>query len=221
MHLSALEAGCSRRQHAPTASRRPPWPAPTSRSWILKTPSLPRTRRRPAPRHSITWRVTPNRWRAPCAAHQRTRHSDGHFRPGRAARIKGCPDFLVLPKTETAGHLQILDRLLTAAGKDARLIGLIESARGLAALKTIAAAIPRLVGLMLGAADMAADLGAATARLRPWPADRSLCSRRPDADRCAFLRHSRRRRAEAGGHRRSGVRLPRQGRDPPRSNSGD
>src|SRR5580693_8857045 len=29
------------------------------------------------------------------------------------------PDFLVLPKTETAGHLQILDRLLTAAGKDA------------------------------------------------------------------------------------------------------
>ncbi len=40
-------------------------------------------------------------------------------------------DFLVLPKTETAGHLQILDRLLTAVGKDTRLIGLIESARGL------------------------------------------------------------------------------------------
>src|SRR5271154_5299557 len=29
-----------------------------------------------------------------------------------------APDFLVLPKTETVGHLQILDRLLTAAGKD-------------------------------------------------------------------------------------------------------
>jgi (S)-citramalyl-CoA lyase len=71
------------------------------------------------------------------------------------------PDFLVLPKTETAGHLQILDRLLTTAGKDTRLIGLIESARGLAAVEAIASATPRLVGLMLGAADMAADLGAA------------------------------------------------------------
>src|SRR5271165_4040161 len=73
------------------------------------------------------------------------------------------PDFLVLPKTETAGHLQILDRLLTAAGKAARLIGLIESARGLVAAEAIATATPRLTGLMFGAADMAADLGAATA----------------------------------------------------------
>jgi (S)-citramalyl-CoA lyase len=76
---------------------------------------------------------------------------------------RAAPDFLVLPKTETAGHLQILDRLLTAAGKDTRLIGLIESARGLAALESIAAATPRLAGLMLGAADMAADLATATA----------------------------------------------------------
>jgi (S)-citramalyl-CoA lyase len=74
---------------------------------------------------------------------------------------KAAPDFLVLPKTETAGHLQILDRLLTSAGKDARLIGLIESARGLADVEAIAGATPRLAGLMLGAADMAADLGAA------------------------------------------------------------
>src|SRR3984957_604219 len=73
------------------------------------------------------------------------------------------PDYLVLPKTESTGHLQILDRLLTAAGKDTRLIGLIESARGLAAVEAIATATPRLTGLMLGAADMAADLGSATA----------------------------------------------------------
>src|SRR5271168_946327 len=76
---------------------------------------------------------------------------------------KAAPDFLVLPKTETAGHLQILDRLLTAVGKDTRLVGLIESARGLAAVDAIATATPRLAGLMLGAADMAADIGAATA----------------------------------------------------------
>jgi (S)-citramalyl-CoA lyase len=76
---------------------------------------------------------------------------------------KAALDFLVLPKTETAGHLEILDRLLTAGGKATRLIGLIESARGLAAVETIATATLRLAGLMLGAADMAADLGATVA----------------------------------------------------------
>ena len=77
---------------------------------------------------------------------------------------KADPDFILLPKTETAGHLVVLDRLLTASGKAARLVGLIESARGLWRLEEIAAATPRLFGLMLGAADMAADLGAAVAR---------------------------------------------------------
>ena len=75
---------------------------------------------------------------------------------------RAAPDFLVLPKTETAGHLQILDRVLASVGKPTRLIGLIESARGLTAVEAIASATPRLAGLMLGAADMAADLGAAT-----------------------------------------------------------
>ena len=76
---------------------------------------------------------------------------------------KAAPDFIVLPKTESAGHVLILDRLLAASGKTARLVGLIESARGISRVEEIAAATPRLSGLMLGAADMAADLGAATA----------------------------------------------------------
>ena len=75
---------------------------------------------------------------------------------------KAGPDFIVLPKADTAGHLLILDRLLTTANKNARLVGIIESARGLSRLEEIASATPRLFGLMLGAADMAADLGAAT-----------------------------------------------------------
>ena len=54
-----------------------------------------------------------------------------------------APDYLVLPKTETAGHLQILDRLLTACRRDTKLVGIVESARGLAALESIAAATPR------------------------------------------------------------------------------
>ena len=73
------------------------------------------------------------------------------------------PDYLVLPKTESAAHLQILDRLLAEAGNTTRLVALIESAQGLAACEAIAASTPRLEALMFGAADMSADLGAATA----------------------------------------------------------
>jgi (S)-citramalyl-CoA lyase len=73
------------------------------------------------------------------------------------------PDYLVLPKTESAAHLQILDHLLAEAGKVTRLVALIESAQGLAACEAIAAATPRLEALLFGAADMSADLGAATA----------------------------------------------------------
>jgi (S)-citramalyl-CoA lyase len=76
---------------------------------------------------------------------------------------KATPHFLVLPKTDSVGHLQILDRLLSAAGKDTRLVGLIESAQGLAAVEAIASATSRLAGLILGGADMAADLGAVAA----------------------------------------------------------
>jgi len=74
-----------------------------------------------------------------------------------------CPDYLVLPKTESAAHLQILDRLLAEAGKATRLVALIESANGLGASEAIAASTPRLEALLFGAADMSADLGAGTA----------------------------------------------------------
>lgn len=70
-----------------------------------------------------------------------------------------APDFLVLPKTESATHLHILDRLLSTRAFDTLLVGLVESARGLQAANAIATATPRLHGLMLGTADLAADLG--------------------------------------------------------------
>lgn len=69
------------------------------------------------------------------------------------------PQIVVLPKTESATHLHLLDRLLCEGGSESRLIALIESARGLQAMSEIAAATPRLAALMLGAADLAADLG--------------------------------------------------------------
>lgn len=70
------------------------------------------------------------------------------------------PIFLVVPKADSVGHLSILDRLLTRAGKKTQLIAQIESAQGLAHAEEIAASTPRLAGLMFGTADMAADLGA-------------------------------------------------------------
>jgi (S)-citramalyl-CoA lyase len=73
------------------------------------------------------------------------------------------PDYLILPKTESPAHLQILDRLLADASKATCLVALIESAQGLAASEAIAAATPRLEALLFGAADMSADLGAGTA----------------------------------------------------------
>ncbi|CAI0723620.1 itaconate degradation C-C-lyase RipC [Serratia entomophila] len=72
-----------------------------------------------------------------------------------------APDFLVLPKAESAAHIQIVEKLLAEAKVSSRLVALIESARGLAAVEQIAAASPRLYGLLFGAADMAADLGTA------------------------------------------------------------
>lgn len=69
------------------------------------------------------------------------------------------PDFILLPKTDSAAHLQLLDRILTENGHFTLLIGLIESAAALARLDEIAHATPRLAALMLGAADLAADLG--------------------------------------------------------------
>jgi len=70
------------------------------------------------------------------------------------------PPYLVVPKIDSPGHLHILDRLLTSAGKNTRLVAQIESAQGLAQAESIATATPRLAGLMFGTADMAADLGA-------------------------------------------------------------
>jgi (S)-citramalyl-CoA lyase len=75
---------------------------------------------------------------------------------------QAAPDFLILPKCESRAALDQLDALLTEAGHASRLIAMIESSAGLAALADIAGAGPRLAALMLGAADLAADLGCAS-----------------------------------------------------------
>ena len=73
---------------------------------------------------------------------------------------EAAPDYVVLPKTGAAADVALVASAIAESGKSARLIGLVESASGLLAVGSIAAA-PGLAGLFFGAADMAADLGTA------------------------------------------------------------
>ena len=70
-----------------------------------------------------------------------------------------APDYLVLPKTESADVLALLDTWLSGACARTRLLPLVETARGLAAADALASH-PRVAGLLFGGADLAADLGA-------------------------------------------------------------
>ncbi|WP_405150640.1 CoA ester lyase [Sphaerisporangium sp. NBC_01403] len=77
----------------------------------------------------------------------------------------GLPESIVLPKVESAGDLEFVDRLLDgaeAASGRTRPLGvqaLIETAKGLANLREIVTASPRLRTLVLGYADLGASLG--------------------------------------------------------------
>lgn len=73
------------------------------------------------------------------------------------------PDYVVVPKVELADELGLIDAWMASRGSPARLVALIELAGGLAGADAIARATPRLAALMLGAADLAADLGAVAA----------------------------------------------------------
>ena len=70
------------------------------------------------------------------------------------------PDAIVLPKTESATEISIIDAVFQDR-PEVGLIPIIESAKGLGAAHEIAASSDRILGLLLGAADLAADLGCA------------------------------------------------------------
>ncbi|MBB6301329.1 itaconate degradation C-C-lyase RipC [Rhizobium leucaenae] len=116
--------------------------------------------------------------RAAVLAYLKTRPTAGPLRAVRINRISTLAgvsdlqdlftsgvalDFLVLPKTESADEMRILDELRRSVATDLRLVGIIETAKGLADVERIAGSSSHLHGLMLGAADMAADLGASAA----------------------------------------------------------
>ena len=72
------------------------------------------------------------------------------------ATSKIAPDFIVLPKVESAFEVRLYSRLLN----NIALVCTIESARGLDAASEIASADPRVCALAFGGADLAVDLRA-------------------------------------------------------------
>ena len=80
--------------------------------------------------------------------------------------VARCPrlDMILLPKVETAGDVEFLDRLLTCLELEVprnRRLGievLIETTKGLANVEQIAAASPRLEGIIFGVGDYSIEL---------------------------------------------------------------
>ncbi len=70
------------------------------------------------------------------------------------------PAVLVIPKAESAGVLDVVRALLDTAGAATQLVPLVESARGVRDLTHILANTRNVAAVMIGAADLAADLGA-------------------------------------------------------------
>lgn len=74
------------------------------------------------------------------------------------------PEILFLPKVESPEELVIVDQILAGRLPDTVLLATIETAAGLCAVEEIAAApTPRLWGLIFGAADYSASVGASLA----------------------------------------------------------
>jgi citrate lyase subunit beta / citryl-CoA lyase len=95
------------------------------------------------------------------------------------ATLPDTPETIVVPKVEDADDMAFVERLLDgaeAAGGRTAPIGvqaLIENAAGVANVTAIAASSSRLVGIILGYADLAASLGragGAGAELDSWRA---------------------------------------------------
>jgi citrate lyase subunit beta/citryl-CoA lyase len=81
------------------------------------------------------------------------------------AQAETAPDSIVLPKTDSAGDLAFVERLLDGLeaergpGRSLGVQALIETAGGLARVREIAGASPRLQALVLGYADLAVSIG--------------------------------------------------------------
>ena len=68
-------------------------------------------------------------------------------------------DAVMLPKASSPDQIRQLEELLTKAGSQAAILPLVETAQGIEDAVRIAAASPRVATLVLGPADLSAELG--------------------------------------------------------------
>ena len=68
-------------------------------------------------------------------------------------------DAVMLPKADSPEQIRQLEELLAAAGSEARILPLVETARGIEDAVRIAGASPRVATLVFGPADLSAELG--------------------------------------------------------------
>lgn len=71
----------------------------------------------------------------------------------------GSVDAVMLPKADSPEQILRLEELLAAAGSEARILPLVETARGIEDAVRIAGASPRVATLVFGPADLSAELG--------------------------------------------------------------
>lgn len=75
------------------------------------------------------------------------------------ANLPVKPDLLVLPKVESVDEIYIFEEVLNDCKIASQLLVMIESSKGLLNAHQIAAGTKRIVGILLGAVDLAAELG--------------------------------------------------------------
>jgi citrate lyase subunit beta/citryl-CoA lyase len=119
-----------------------------------------------------------------------------HLDLAAAAAIPAQPRAVVVPKVESAGDVEFVERLLdgleAAAGRTRplRIHALIETAAGIGAAANIAASSARLEALVLGYADLAVSLGRSRANTAPldiWlPAQEAILTAARANELCAI-----------------------------------
>jgi citrate lyase subunit beta/citryl-CoA lyase len=87
------------------------------------------------------------------------------------AVVVGGLEGITLPKAETAEEVRVVSEMLTKLERErglrqgaVRLMLAVETAKGLFAAAALAAASPRVIGLMFGAEDFSTDVGLSTIR---------------------------------------------------------
>lgn len=86
----------------------------------------------------------------------RSRHAEADLETALSMPVDG----VLIPKLETVGELDKFAAAIDASGRDAHLIGVIETARGAVNVEVLAGAkCSRLAGLAFGAEDFITDLG--------------------------------------------------------------